>query len=260
MAGKGLGALHLDRVTRGQALDFFVCFSSIASVLGSPGQGNYAAANALLDALAAERRRRGDPAVSVGWGPWAEAGMAARLGAAHAAALRHRGLAPWPVRQGLRLLGRLLRPDAAHVVAAALDPARVARAAAPASLPVLGDLAPDAAGAGTGSGPGARPTTQEDVARYLGDRIRAVLRLDQARALAPDASLQEQGLDSMMATELRNRIARDLAVDVPIARFLAGATVGALAEFLHAQLALARLAADGRGGEPGPADVEELVL
>jgi acyl transferase domain-containing protein len=258
MAGKGLGALHLDAAVRGRALDFVVFFSSVASVLGSPGQANYASANALLDALAAERRRRGDAAVSINWGPWAEAGMAARLGPPHAAVLRARGLTPWSVRQGLRLLGRLLRHPAPQVVAAGLDPARAGRAAMPGRLAILEDLAPadPATDAEPTSPP--RPADRDEVLRYLADRIRAILRLGDGEAPGLHVSLQEQGLDSMMATELRNRIARELSVDVPIARFLAGGTIDGLADLLHRELALARLAGDG--GRPGGSETEELVL
>ena len=79
LAAKAMGAWHLHELTRDDPLDVFVLFSSVAALVGSPGQGNYAAANAFLDALAHHRRAEERPALSVNWGSWAEVGMAARL-------------------------------------------------------------------------------------------------------------------------------------------------------------------------------------
>jgi myxalamid-type polyketide synthase MxaB len=96
-------------------LDFFICFSSVASVLGSPGQGNYAAANAFMDALAHYRRGMGLPGLSVNWGPWAEGGMAARLGSRHQNRILTQGLIPISTEVGLQLLADLLAQDATQV-------------------------------------------------------------------------------------------------------------------------------------------------
>lgn len=76
-AAKVLGALQLDRLSRGLPLDFFLCYSSVAGLLGSPGQAAYGAANGALDGLMAERKAQGLPALSINWGPWAGEGMAA---------------------------------------------------------------------------------------------------------------------------------------------------------------------------------------
>ena len=78
MRPKVLGGYLLHRLLAAQQLDFFVLFSSASALLGTPGQGSYAAANAFLDALAWSRRQRGQTALSIDWGPWSEVGLAAR--------------------------------------------------------------------------------------------------------------------------------------------------------------------------------------
>jgi NAD(P)-dependent dehydrogenase (short-subunit alcohol dehydrogenase family) len=75
---KVMGAIHLHDLTRRLDLDFFTMFSSVTSVLGPPGQSNYAAANAFLDSLAHHRKAHGLPGMAINWGPWSEVGMAAR--------------------------------------------------------------------------------------------------------------------------------------------------------------------------------------
>ncbi len=108
MAPKVQGAWHLHKLTRALPLDFFVCFSSMSSLVGSLGQGNYAAANAFMDALAQHRWAMGLPGLSINWGPWAQAGMAASLNNRHQGRMVASGITPLTPEQGLQVLGQLL--------------------------------------------------------------------------------------------------------------------------------------------------------
>ncbi|WP_347277863.1 aminotransferase class I/II-fold pyridoxal phosphate-dependent enzyme [Leptolyngbya sp. FACHB-711] len=109
MAPKVAGAWHLHQASRSLSLDFFVCFSSIASLFGSPGQGSYAAANAAIDGLMHYRRQLGLPGLSINWGAWAEVGMAARLEERDQQRLAAQGMALIPSDRGITLLETLLR-------------------------------------------------------------------------------------------------------------------------------------------------------
>ncbi len=114
LAPKAVGAWNLHRLTRDQPLDAFVLFSSVASVLGLPGQGSYAAANAFLDALAHHRRRSGLPAVSVDWPGWAGLGFAVTEGGRGILGyLDRRGITELAGAQGLAILRRVLRAERA---------------------------------------------------------------------------------------------------------------------------------------------------
>src|SRR5262249_13260943 len=108
LSAKVDGACHLDALTRGADLDFFVLFSSASGTLGSAGQGGYAAANACLDALAARRRAAGLPGQSLAWGLWTDAsshaaGLASRLDRVQQARLARSGLAPVDAALGMAL-------------------------------------------------------------------------------------------------------------------------------------------------------------
>ena len=119
---KVMGGWLLHRLLEDAPLDFFVLFSSAGSLLGQPGQGNYAAANAFLDALAHHRRAQGQPALTINWGAWADLGFADTAGgkrlAARLALLGIRSIAP---KQALEVMERLLRQDSTQVVAVPVD-------------------------------------------------------------------------------------------------------------------------------------------
>ncbi|MGF1523324.1 MAG: alpha/beta fold hydrolase, partial [Leptolyngbyaceae cyanobacterium] len=115
MAPKLKGAWHLHTLTLDLPLDFFVLFSSATSFLGSPGQSNYAAANAFLDALAHHRCAQGLPGLSINWGPWGEVGMTARMDSRDQARMTTRGLELMAPDYGLEAMGLALQKDTAQV-------------------------------------------------------------------------------------------------------------------------------------------------
>ena len=122
MAPKVEGAWNLHALTRDVDLDFFVLFSSAASVLGSPGQAHYAAANSFLDALAWHRRAEGRSALSINWGPWAEVGLVNRP--EQVRQLTRHGIEPMSVADGVATLSQLLRADATQAAVLDIDWAR----------------------------------------------------------------------------------------------------------------------------------------
>ncbi|WP_405835440.1 type I polyketide synthase [Streptomyces sp. NBC_01518] len=218
-------ALHLHELTRDADLAAFVLFSSAAGVLGNPGQANYAAANASLDALALHRRRSGLPGVSLAWGYWSDAsGMTRHLGAADLHRTRRLGMVGLSAAEGMALLDTALRSGdeiPAALVAARFDlPAlrASARAGTPV-LPLLRGLAPTprpTAGAVQAAGTG---SLRQRLDR-LGTRERTEALVDLVRrsaaqvlghsgpdAIRADRAFKDTGFDSLTAVELRNKLA-----------------------------------------------------
>ncbi|WP_369182807.1 SDR family NAD(P)-dependent oxidoreductase [Streptomyces sp. Y1] len=240
-------AWHLHELTAGSDLKAFVLFSSVAALIGSPGQGNYAAANAALDALAASRRAAGLPATSLAWGLWSEAaGMAAQLGGAELARLERMGAKPLTAELGLSLFDRALTSDEALLAPVQLDLA-VLRAQARAGLlpPLLRGLAP---------APARRAETGGSLARRLAgvpeaDRERVALDLvlaqvagvlghASATAIDPERAFQEIGFDSLSAVELRNRLTQSTGVRLPATLVFDHPSPAAVARLLVAQIAV----------------------
>ena len=229
LAPKVLGAWNLHTLTAGIPLDFFVVFSSVASVLGSPGQANYAAANAFLDGLAHDRRARGLPCLSINWGPWAEVGMAARAMSARGPASRV--MLPLAPAQALAALGRLFERNApAQAVAMSVDWTLLARSFNGQPPPALiSDLIrdkalPAAAKSARESGP--RLSMQELLAAPLARRhalllahvqksLAQVMALD-APELDPEESMSNLGLDSLMALELQHSLEESFGTKLPL--------------------------------------------
>ncbi|WP_432040684.1 SDR family NAD(P)-dependent oxidoreductase, partial [Streptomyces cucumeris] len=241
MGPKVDAAWHLHELTAGTELSAFVLFSSVASLIGSPGQANYAAANASLDALAARRRALGLPATSLAWGLWAnEAGMAGQLGEADFARLQRMGVRPLSSEWGLELFDQALKLDRPLLAPVRLDPAALRGQAAAGMLPPLlrglvrapaeeadsrESLARQLAGV-------AEADREEFVLTLVRTQVAAVLGHDAPDAVEPERPLQELGFDSLSAVELSNRISRVTRLQIESTLVFDHPAAGAIARHL----------------------------
>jgi acyl carrier protein len=205
-------------------------------VLGQPGQGNYAAANAFLDALAHHRRARGQPALSINWGAWAGEGFADSVGGKRLAArLARLGISSIAPKQALEMLRRLIGQNATQVVAVPVNWKQY-REFYPAggTSPLLSELAHEEAevlqrarrtSERRDALLAAEPAERRQLLQsYLCEQVARVLGLSPSK-LDLQQPLSNLGLDSLMAVELKNRIAVDLKVNVPVVKFLQGFSV-----------------------------------
>ncbi|WP_434380753.1 SDR family NAD(P)-dependent oxidoreductase [Melittangium boletus] len=245
LSPKVRGAWSLHTLTRDESLDFFVLYSSMSALLGMPGQGNYASANAAMDALAHHRRQQGLPALSVNWGPFSEVGLAAAQ-SNRGERLAYQGMASFTPQQGEALLERLLAEGAVHVGAVSLDLRQWLQFFPnAASQRVWEELAAERGGEGAKNksallvdlrraAPPARAGLLEN---YLRERLCHVLRVDAGRVGRHDA-FRGLGLDSLMSLELRNRIEAALDLKLSVTLLWAHSTLAALATYLLEQLGL----------------------
>jgi polyketide synthase 12 len=246
MRPKADAAWHLHELTSGLDLDTFVLFSSVAGILGNPGQGNYAAANTFLDALAAVRRRQGLPAVSLAWGPWL-AGMAGQLSAADRQRMGRQGLRPLTDADGLALLDTAAAGSVPLLMPARLDTAALRRPGGHA-IPLLSSLARPAparrtAGhAAAAAGQAARlaalpPAEREQALRDLiADHVAQVLGMSGQADIEPARTFRELGFDSLTAVELRNRLSTATGIRLSGTIVFDYPTPVALGEFIGKEL------------------------
>lgn len=237
---KMIGGWQLHRLLEDAPLDFFVLFSSAGSLLGQPGQGNYAAANAFLDALAHHRKAQGRPAMSINWGAWADLGFADTPGGKRLAArLALLGIRSMAAEQALEVLKRLLGQGSTQVVAVPVNwrqyrefypegsesPLLSQLAREEADVPRQADRPGEKRGLTSAALQAAEPGERHELLQsYLSEQVARVLGLS-ASKLDLQQPLSNLGLDSLMAVELKNRIAADLGVKVPLVKFLQGFSV-----------------------------------
>ncbi|WIX84130.1 SDR family NAD(P)-dependent oxidoreductase [Amycolatopsis carbonis] len=219
------GAWNLHELTQGDELSAFVLFSAMAGVMGTPGQGNYAAANTFLDALARHRRAGGLPAVSMDWGTWtSDVGLASALSDTDLRRLARTGFPAMSIDNGLALFDRAMTVDEPIVAPVRLD--RVAAAAQPSRL--LEDLVvrrPEPAGTPTEPETGPRladrlaTLTPTDRIRTMTDLVRgqvaAVLGHTTPDDVRPTQAFKDIGMDSLTSIELRNRLNEATGLRLP---------------------------------------------
>ena len=263
MAPKVRGAWNLHTQTQGLPLDFFVCFSSVASLLGSPGQSNYAAANAFLDALAHHRRARGLPGLSINWGPWAEAGMAAKL------SLAGQGIEKIDDESGLKVFAELLEsahgsPLAQAGVFRINWPAFRQRLPSDAAVAFISSLVQQASKPKQGASDdflrrfhaAVEDEREALLEGFIHGQLLQALGQEASKEIAPTQPWQGLGLDSLMMVEMKNRLERSLRVTIPVEKLTQDVSTRALATYIFGRLKNAA-PSDARNGEAADALTEE---
>ncbi|HKY96130.1 MAG TPA: type I polyketide synthase, partial [Kiloniellales bacterium] len=235
MRPKISGAWNLHLATRKLPLDFFVTFSSVAALMGSTGQANYVAANGFLDSFMCWRHALGLPGQSVGWGALGGVGVIERS-AGLQRYMESMGLHPIAVADALHGLSEVMCADLPVSTYLRVDWAALARA-----LPAVSDnprLAGTVAAFASGRAGGGRlraelmnageTQRQSMLGQFLRAQVAKVLKVEPA-GIAMDQPLAELGLDSLSSFELKNRIESELAVSLPVGRFLQKPTLNGLA-------------------------------
>ncbi|MEU3188374.1 SDR family NAD(P)-dependent oxidoreductase, partial [Streptomyces sp. NPDC006923] len=269
-------AWNLHQLTQERGVSAFVLFSSLAGVIGAPGQGNYAAANAFLDALAEHRHELGLPAVSLAWGPWEQgSGMTSDLSEDEMRRLTRSGVRPLTEAQGMALfdaataMGRPVlvparldlsvlrgRDDVPHLLRGLVrKPVRAAARSA------TGSAAPAPAGTDTAARFAglAGAERREAMLELVRAEVAAVLGHTESEAIEPGHALQELGFDSLTSVELRNRLNLATGLHLPPTLAFDYPTIVELAGHLGDELAEAEPDTAGSASVEAPARAEDTA-
>jgi len=228
-------------------LDCFVLFSSASAILSSPRMGHYAAANAFLDAFAHWARAHGVPALSINWGPWAEAGMA--TGVDGGGSLRLQGMSLIPPEVGISHLEAALASGFSQAAVLPIDWERWRRAhPASAQSPMLQELTRDGHALEEAPPAAERDLTQpQDLVAFLAEQMAENLSVPKDQ-IDPALSLLDQGFDSLMVAEFKAQVEREVGTKLPLGALLRVRSLHALAEQL-----LTQRQKDLGGAPPAPA-------
>ena len=243
-------AWNLHEATRDLSLSMFVMYSSVAGLLGSPGQANYAAANMFLDALAQHRHTHGLPATSMAWGLWEQTtGMTGHMNTQDRARMQRQGFVPIPSDDGLALFDAALSLGQTLAVPARIDITTIRKHADIDEMPPLlrGLLRSTRRAADGGSAESSKLVasligmSQPEQERILLDIIRthaaAVLGHQSPEAIPPDTAFMELGFDSLGAVEFRNRLKSATGVKLPTTVVFDYPNPTALARYLRNEIA-----------------------
>ncbi|MFJ7593518.1 SDR family NAD(P)-dependent oxidoreductase, partial [Streptomyces sp. NPDC097617] len=240
-------AHHLHELTRNHPLTHFILFSSIAGLIGNPGQANYAAANTYLDALAHHRHHHNLPATSLAWGLWdtSTGSMAAQFSEAGIKRWAARGILALTPERGMELFDAALASGEPELVPIELDleALRSPEQTAPALLRTLVRAPRRRAAAAAGSSWAERTADlpPADRRRATSELVRAtvaaVLGLAGPAAVIDSGPFIQLGMDSLTGMELRRRLASDTGIAVPATAVFDHPTPGALTDFVLAELA-----------------------
>jgi NAD(P)-dependent dehydrogenase (short-subunit alcohol dehydrogenase family) len=265
------GAWNLHTLTQHLELDHFVLFSSTASLIGSPGQSNYAAANAFLDALAHRRKEAGQPGLSINWGAWSEVGMAAAE-SKRGDKMALRGMQSMSPEEAFDALALLLQSREAQQAVARFDvtqwirhyPQRFRGAMLRGLLQEgqVREAAPPASSRNIRAELSAAHSARERrqlLGSFVRDEVGQVTGLGGDR-IDPEVDFLALGIDSLMAIELRNRIMTRLEVSPPLQRFLKDANVARLRDDLLDRLALAGVAMGSSTTAIAHEDLEHISI
>ena len=257
---KVYGTWHLHEAALSRpGLKFFVTYSSISSVLGAPGQANYAAGNHFMDLLMHWRVARGLPGLSVNWGPWAEVGMAATLNAQQLKSIEERGIKFVKPAEGMRAMWKALGRRRAQSMIGEFDWDRYVTSQ-PVADALFREVLPK------GGGPVASVDLEALVTQTKADReaaireilrarVASVLRFDSPENVEFDAKFVELGLDSLAAVELKNALEAAFRIPLPTSALFDYPAIQALTEFISVQLVPATQDAVA---DPGLSNVEGL--
>jgi acyl transferase domain-containing protein/acyl carrier protein len=247
MTPKVAGAWNLHSQTQDLVLDFFVLFSSIASLLGSPGQGNYAAANAFLDGLAHYRRLQQLPALSINWSPWGETGMAAGLGRRGEQRWTAAGINVIAPHQGLQVLEHLLSQSDAQISVLPVEWSKFfGHLPSDVKPPFFSHLMDELGSISSTESPSQQPQHElldrlkaapskrrlTILVDHIQKDVTAVLGRDSSRLAELQLGFFEMGMDSLMTLELKNRLQGSLGYSLPATLTYEYPTIEALAEHL----------------------------